>query len=51
VTRAYLPGHTDEALSSLPEAARETLIARETDDGYRFDIHLQGEHETTFFTW
>ena len=26
-----------------------TLIARKADDGYRFDIHLQGEKETVFF--
>lgn len=27
-----------------------TLLARRTDDGiYRFDIHLQGSHETIFF--
>jgi len=59
VTRVYLPGqtdghtdgHTDEVLSSLPQSARETLIAHEADDGYHFDIHLQGEHETTFFAW
>jgi protocatechuate 3,4-dioxygenase, alpha subunit len=26
-----------------------TLVARPVDGGYRFDIHLQGDHETTFF--
>ncbi|WP_117212029.1 protocatechuate 3,4-dioxygenase subunit alpha [Allorhizocola rhizosphaerae] len=26
-----------------------TLVARATDDGYAFDIHLQGPHETVFF--
>ena len=40
----------DAVLRSLPDdAARQTLIARPTDDGYRLDIHLQGELETVFF--
>jgi protocatechuate 3,4-dioxygenase, alpha subunit len=50
-TRMYLPGHSDDMLEAIPEPARSTLIAHETDTGYFFDIHLQGEHETTFFTW
>lgn len=52
VTRVYFadePNHTDPVLSRLPEPDRDTLIARPTDDGYRFDIRLQGEHETVFF--
>jgi protocatechuate 3,4-dioxygenase alpha subunit len=37
-------------LAGLPEGAdQSTLIAAPVDDGYRFDIHLQGEHETIFF--
>ena len=28
---------------------RATLVADPTPHGYRFDIHLQGEHETVFF--
>jgi protocatechuate 3,4-dioxygenase alpha subunit len=37
-------------LSSLPStAASETLMATKDGDGYRFDIHLQGENETVFF--
>ena len=51
VTRMYLPGQTDEVLDALPEPARSTLIARPTKDGLHFDIHLQGDHETVFFTW
>jgi protocatechuate 3,4-dioxygenase alpha subunit len=55
VTRMYFGDETeankaDPVLSSLPDdAARETLIARATDGGYRIDIHLQGPHETVFF--
>ncbi|GAB92602.1 protocatechuate 3,4-dioxygenase subunit alpha [Gordonia rhizosphera] len=53
LTRAYLPGDTealasDALLNSLPEDRRATLIATAEDDGYRFDIHLQGEAETVF---
>ncbi len=51
VTRIYLPGPADDVLDALPEAARSTLIAQAREDGYHFDIHLQGEHETTFFAW
>ena len=41
VTRLYLPG---------AEGAEDpTLVARETGDGLRFDVHLQGEQETAFF--
>ena len=36
-------------LSSVPDDRRDTLIARPTDDGYRFDVRLQGEGETVFF--
>jgi len=33
----------------LDPDARSTLIAEPTDDGFRFDIRLQGERETVFF--
>jgi protocatechuate 3,4-dioxygenase alpha subunit len=55
VTRIYF---TDEAdanaadpvLAALPDDfARETLLARPVDGGYRIDIHLQGRDETVFF--
>jgi protocatechuate 3,4-dioxygenase, alpha subunit len=55
VTRIYFPEEeaanaADPVLSSLPAtAASETLIAEKTDDGYRFDVRLQGENETVFF--
>ncbi len=41
----------DPILSRIEHQNRiPTLLARKTDDGaYRFDIHLQGPHETIFF--
>jgi protocatechuate 3,4-dioxygenase alpha subunit len=56
VTRVYFADEpaanaADPVLSRLPEPARHTLLATQTGDGYRFDIHLQGEHETVFFDW
>jgi protocatechuate 3,4-dioxygenase alpha subunit len=53
VTRIYF-GDEEEAnaadplLSALAPALQETLVAVPVDDGYRFDVHLQGEHETVF---
>ena len=55
VTRIYFPDQaeanaTDPALLAIADPAdRATLIAAADGDGYRFDIHLQGEHETVFF--
>jgi protocatechuate 3,4-dioxygenase alpha subunit len=54
VTRIYFEGEaanaTDPILALVPAARRETLIARRVGEhGYRFDVHLQGEHETVFF--
>jgi protocatechuate 3,4-dioxygenase alpha subunit len=52
VTRIYFADEDnagDPVLESVPEDRRETLIARPTDDGYRFDVHVQGEGETVFF--
>jgi protocatechuate 3,4-dioxygenase alpha subunit len=54
VTRIYFADEadanaTDPVLRSLPEDRRTTLLATPTGDGYRFDVHLQGEHETVFF--
>ena len=55
VTRLYF-GDEEEAnaadpiLQSVPEERRATLIATPAPaDGYRFDVRLQGEHETVFF--
>ncbi|MEV5297341.1 protocatechuate 3,4-dioxygenase subunit alpha [Amycolatopsis methanolica] len=54
VTRIYFPENTeanaaDAVLNSVPEDRRGTLIAAKTDDGYRFDVRLQGGAETVFF--
>jgi protocatechuate 3,4-dioxygenase alpha subunit len=54
VTRIYFPDEPandkDPVLLSVPDPAlRDTLIAMSTVEGLRFDIHLQGEHETVFF--
>lgn len=54
VTRIYLPDDAaahvaDPVLASVPAARRGTLVATATDDGYRFDIRLQGPGETVFF--
>jgi protocatechuate 3,4-dioxygenase, alpha subunit len=55
VTRIYFADEADAnaqdaVLRSLPDdAARRTLIAAPTEDGYRLDIHLRGDRETVFF--
>jgi protocatechuate 3,4-dioxygenase, alpha subunit len=55
VTRVYFADEgaangLDPVLASMADpAARATLVAAVAEDGYRFDIWLQGEHETTFF--
>ena len=54
VTRIYFADEAeanaeDAVLRGLSEEQRRTLVAEKTDDGYRLDIHLQGERETVFF--
>ncbi|WCB94418.1 Protocatechuate 3,4-dioxygenase alpha chain [Baekduia alba] len=54
VTRIYFAdeeaaNREDAVLASVPVDRRDTLLATPTDDGYRFDIHLQGHGETVFF--
>ncbi|MEC3976274.1 protocatechuate 3,4-dioxygenase subunit alpha [Amycolatopsis sp. H20-H5] len=52
VTRIYFPDRDnsrDPVLAMVPEERRSTLIATKTEDGYRFDVRLQGEGETVFF--
>jgi protocatechuate 3,4-dioxygenase alpha subunit len=55
VTRIYFADEpaanaADPVLAALPDDRdRATLLAEPTADGYRFDIRLQGEHETVFF--
>ncbi|BCO36685.1 protocatechuate 3,4-dioxygenase subunit alpha [Mycobacterium heckeshornense] len=54
-TRAYLPGGdlgADPLLAGLDTARRDTLICDVgPEGGYRFDIHLQGGHETVFLAY
>jgi protocatechuate 3,4-dioxygenase, alpha subunit len=53
VTRMYFPEDdhaSDPVLSGLDEEARATLVAVKEDDGYRFDVRLQGPDETVFFS-
>jgi protocatechuate 3,4-dioxygenase alpha subunit len=55
VTRVYFAdevetNQVDPLLSSLQDNPRRvTLLATADRDGYRFDVHLQGAHETIFF--
>jgi protocatechuate 3,4-dioxygenase alpha subunit len=53
VTRIYFPDHPsnalDPVLSSVPSPSQATMLARRTDDGYTFDIRLQGDGATAFF--
>jgi protocatechuate 3,4-dioxygenase, alpha subunit len=54
VTRVYFGDEAqanaaDPVLSGLDEARRASLIAQPDGDGYGFDVHLQGAHETAFF--
>jgi protocatechuate 3,4-dioxygenase alpha subunit len=40
----------DPILAVVPEARRQTLVARRTGDShYRFDVVMQGPNETVFF--
>lgn len=52
-TRAYLPGDgdalaADPVLASLDADRRATLVAGEDEQGFVFDIRLQGPGETVF---
>jgi protocatechuate 3,4-dioxygenase alpha subunit len=54
VTRIYFADEAqanddDPILARVPLHRRDTLLAERTDDGYRFDIRLQGLGETVFF--
>jgi len=54
-TRLYFPDQClgeDPLLQALPEARRATLIARSSVPHLlEWDIHMQGEHETVFFSY
>jgi protocatechuate 3,4-dioxygenase, alpha subunit len=50
VTRIYFSDDpADPVLSSVDPDRRHTLIATPAEDGYTFDIRLQGDGETVFF--
>jgi protocatechuate 3,4-dioxygenase, alpha subunit len=54
VTRIYFADEAeanaaDPVLARVPADRRHTLVAQPTEDGYRFDIRLQGPGETVFF--
>ncbi|HEX4109856.1 MAG TPA: protocatechuate 3,4-dioxygenase subunit alpha [Solirubrobacteraceae bacterium] len=54
VTRIYFADEdqanaADPVLARVPAPRRATLLAQPVDNGYRFDIRLQGERETVFF--
>lgn len=51
VTRIYLDraADVDEVLARVPPDRRTTLVAQPTDDGFAFDIRIQGPEETVFF--
>ena len=54
VTRVYFADEpaanaADPVLAALAAPARATLLADPVAGGYHLDIHLQGEHATTFF--
>ena len=52
-TRIYFDeldaNEADPVLAGLDEADRSRLVAVRDDRGLRFDVHLQGAHETVFF--
>ncbi len=49
VTRVYFADSPDDPLlSGLDEARRRTLIATPEQEGYRFDVRIQGADETVF---
>jgi len=54
VTRVYFADEadanaTDPVLTGLTPEQQATLVARPSEDGYRLDVHLQGDSETVFF--
>ena len=55
LTRVYFPDEAeanerDPVLMGVPDEDRPTLVAEPTDRGFRFDVRLQGERQTVFFT-
>lgn len=55
VTRIYFgdeaeANDSDPVLQSVPIDRRATLVAAPVDGGYSFDVRIQGDHETVFFS-
>jgi protocatechuate 3,4-dioxygenase alpha subunit len=55
-TRAYLPDDaaalsSDALLASVQEERRATLVATADEQGYAFDLRLQGDGETVFLAF
>jgi protocatechuate 3,4-dioxygenase alpha subunit len=49
-TRMYFADDEfDALLAELPPEDRATLVAAADGDGFRWDIHLQGDRQTAFF--
>ena len=48
-TRIYLQEVEDDVVRALEPLDRQTLLARREGDALRFDIRMQGEHQTVFF--
>ena len=48
-TRIYFPGHEGEIPPEVDRARAHTLVALREGELLRFDIRLQGTHETVFF--
>lgn len=56
ITRVYFDDEaanvSDPVLITVPADRRDTLIARSHEkDSFRWDVILQGTHETVFFAW
>lgn len=54
VSRVYFPDEEranagDPVLALVPAERRATFVANRSDDGYSFDVRLQGDAETVFF--
>jgi protocatechuate 3,4-dioxygenase alpha subunit len=50
MTRIYFDLDLDDpVLAGVPADRRDTLLAERTDDGFQFDIRIQGPGETVFF--
>ncbi|MGQ0547311.1 MAG: dioxygenase family protein [Betaproteobacteria bacterium] len=48
-TTMFFDESKDPVLDAVPAGVRKRLMARKTNNSYRFDIRLRGEGETPFF--